>query len=167
MSKNEIAIIVDENNTQIGSEPRSKMRKLGLIHRATYILVFNSKKEIFVQKRTKTKDVYPGYYDVVSGGVVTAGETYDESAKRELEEEVGIKDVPLFELFEFFFKESKMKVWGKAYSCSYEGDIILQEEEVESGSFMNLDEVILKSKYEKYCPDGIYVLKRYLEDKRK
>jgi len=42
MSPNETVIIVDENNKEIGTEPRSKMRELGLIHRATYILVFNS-----------------------------------------------------------------------------------------------------------------------------
>jgi 8-oxo-dGTP pyrophosphatase MutT (NUDIX family) len=163
MSKNELEIIVDENNKEIGTEPRFKMRKLGLIHRATYILVFNPEQKIFVQKRTKTKDVYPGYYDVVSGGVVTVGETYDESAKRELEEELGIMNIPLSELFEFFFAEGKMKVWGKAFSCFYNGDIILQEEEVESGSFMSVDEVISKSTYDKFCPDGLYVLNRYLK----
>jgi 8-oxo-dGTP pyrophosphatase MutT (NUDIX family) len=163
MSKNELVIIVDENNKEIGTEPRFKMRKLGLIHRATYILVYNLEQEIFVQKRTNTKDVYPGYYDVVSGGVVTVGETYDESAKRELEEELGIMNIPLSELFEFFFAEGKMKVWGKAYSCFYNGAIILQKEEVESGSFMSVNEVILKSKCEKFCPDGLYVLNRYLK----
>ena len=163
MSQNEIVIIVDENNKEIGAEPRSKMRQLGLIHRATYILVFNSQKEIFVQKRTKSKDVYPGFYDVVSGGVVTIGESYDESAKRELEEEMGIKNIPLFELFDFFFKDGIMKIWGKAYYCFFDGDIILQEEEVESGSFMSIDEVISKSKDKQFCPDGLYVLKRYLK----
>ena len=163
MSKNELVVIVDEKNREIGAAPRFKMRMLGIIHRATYILVFNSEQEIFVQKRTKTKDVYPGYYDVVSGGVVTVGETYDESAKRELEEELGIMNIPLSELFVFFFAEGKMKVWGKAYSCFYNGNIILQKEEVESGSFMSVDEVILKSKYDKFCPDGLYVLNRYLK----
>ena len=163
MSKTEIVVIVDEKNNEVGTEPRYKMRKLGLNHRATYILVFNSQHEIFVQKRTKTKDVYPGYFDVVSGGVVTVAETYDESAERELKEELGIIDVPLSELFEFFFAEGKMKIWGKAYSCFYEGDICLQTEEVESGIFMPVNEVISKSKYEAFCPDGLYVLNRYLK----
>ncbi len=167
MNNNEIVIIVDENNKEIRTEPRSKMRNLGLIHRATYILVFNSQQEIFVQKRTKAKDVYSGYYDVVSGGVVTAGESYDESAKRELDEELGIRDVPLSGLFQFFFKDGKMKVWGKAYTCFYDGTIILQKEEIESGSFMKIDEVILQSKNGQFCPDGIYVLERYLKDIRK
>ncbi len=58
------------------------MRKENLIHRATYILVFNSKGELFLQKRTKTKDVYPGYYDPVAGGVVTIGEDCETFAKK-------------------------------------------------------------------------------------
>ncbi|NIR17298.1 MAG: NUDIX domain-containing protein, partial [Desulfobacterales bacterium] len=71
-----------------------------LPHRATYILVFNSGGELYVQKRTQTKDVFPGYYDVAAGGVVLAGESYEEGAVRELLEELGIRGTPLEELFD-------------------------------------------------------------------
>lgn len=164
MSENEIVVIVDENNMEIGEETRLKMRKLRLIHRATYILVFNPACKIFVQKRTKTKDVYPGYFDVVSGGVVIAGETYEESAKRELTEELGIKNESLTQLFDFFFEDENNRVWGRAYLCFNDGKIILQEEEVESGEFISIDEILSKSRHGPYCPDGLYVLKRYLKD---
>ena len=49
---------------------------LALPHRSTYVLVFNSQGDLYVQKRTLTKDVFPGYFDVAAGGVVLAGETY-------------------------------------------------------------------------------------------
>lgn len=164
ISREEIVTIVDEQNRKIGAEPRYRMRELGLIHRATYILVFNSQKKIYVQKRTKTKDVFPGFYDVAPGGVVIAGETYHESAARELEEELGIKNVPLTHLFEFFYKDGKMKIWGSAYCCIYDGKIILQKEEVESGDFYKIDEALLMSEQQPFTPDGIYVLKRYLKN---
>ena len=73
--RNEIVQIVDENNTEIAAVSRWLMREQQLIHRASYILVFNRAGELFVQKRTMTKDVYPGYYDIAAGGVVLAGES--------------------------------------------------------------------------------------------
>ena len=82
--------IVDDENRVVGSVLRREMRSRRLPHRATYILVFNSGGELFVQKRTMTKDVFPGYYDVAAGGVVLAGEGYMEGAVRELAEEMGI-----------------------------------------------------------------------------
>ncbi|MGD2272028.1 MAG: NUDIX hydrolase YfcD [Desulfobacterales bacterium] len=161
----EIVAIVDENNHLIGSAPRSEMRAKGLPHRAAYILVFNSNGRLYVQKRTPSKDIYPGYYDVAAGGVVAAGEAYEESARRELEEEMGIRDVSLTHLFDFFHRDAGNRVWGRAYSCVYDGDIILQQEEVESGSFRDLEAVLESSRYESYTPDGLYVLYRYLDQK--
>jgi len=107
----EIVAIVDEKNNVIGAESRSTMRSKGLIYRASYILVFNSKEQIFVQKRTLTKDVYPGYYDVATGGVVLAEETYEESAERELEEELGIRGVALTQFFDFYYQQPFLNWW--------------------------------------------------------
>jgi 8-oxo-dGTP pyrophosphatase MutT (NUDIX family) len=162
MGKDEIVVIVDENNNIVGTELRSEMRARGLAHRATYILVFNSKGLLFVQKRTPTKDIYPGYYDVATGGVVLAGEAYGESAERELEEELGIRDVALTNLFDFYYQEAANRVWGRAYQCIYDGKIVLQQEEVESGGFRKVDEVLKSSEHEPFTPDGMYVLRRYL-----
>lgn len=162
--QDEIVVIVDKNNKIIGSEPRSKMRKLGLRHRATFILVFSSTGELFVQKRTKTKDVYPGYYDVVTGGVVVKGESYKKSAARELGEELGVKDVVLTQLFDFYFEDSRNSVWGRVYVCRCDGPFVLQKEEVESGCFSSVEEILLRSEHEPFTPDSLYVLKRYLKE---
>lgn len=99
---NEKVTIVDRHNRIVGSASRYEMRKKGLIHRAAYSLVFNSQKELFVHKRTPTKDIYPGYYDIAAGGVVLAHESYEESARRELAEELGIKKKKLESHFDFF-----------------------------------------------------------------
>lgn len=57
----ELVEIVDRDNTSLGAVTRAIMRQQNLIHRACYVLVFNRKGELFIQKRTMTKDVYPGY----------------------------------------------------------------------------------------------------------
>ena len=161
---NEIVLIVDRDNMETGSAPRHEMRSKGLPHRATYILVFNSRGELFVQKRTMGKDIYPGYYDIAAGGVVLAGESYDESAERELAEELGITGATLIPHFIFFHDEGKNQVWGRVYSCTYDGEMTLQAEEVESGFFAVPEEVLARSAKEEFTPDGVYVLRRYLED---
>ena len=163
--EDEIVLIVNEKNKVTGSAPRHEMRAKGLPHRAAYILVFNSTGELFVQKRTMSKDIYPGYYDIAAGGVVLAGESYDESARRELEEELGIRDTELTAHFTFLYEEGSNRVWGRVYSCTWDGPMTLQAEEVENGFFMTPKLVLALSEKEPFTPDGIYVLKRYLESK--
>jgi len=162
-SAQELVTIVDEENNEITAVQRREMRAGRLIHRATYILVFNSGGELYVQKRTQIKDVFPGYYDVAAGGVVLSGETYDEGAERELAEELGIRGAPLTPLFDFFYEDETIRLWGRAFSCVHDGEMVLQEEEVESGSFMNVDEVFRLAETEPFTPDCLYVLQRHLD----
>ncbi len=161
-SADEVVIIVDEENNEVGAVPRWEMRAGRLPHRATYILVFNSQGELCVQKRTQTKDVFPGYYDVAAGGVVLAGESYEEGAVRELAEELGIRGTPLARLFDFYYENKYIRLWGRAFSCVYDGNLVLQEEEIESGTFMKVDEVQRLAETEPFTPDCLHVLRRHL-----
>jgi 8-oxo-dGTP pyrophosphatase MutT (NUDIX family) len=160
-AEEEVVVIVDEDNNEVGAVPRSEMRAGRLPHRATYILVFNSKGELFLQKRTETKDVYPGYYDVAAGGVVLAGESYEEGAERELGEELGIRKVTLTQLFDFYYEDKHISLWGRAYSCVHDGHLVLQEEEVESGEFMKVEDVLRLAESKAFTPDCLYVLRRH------
>jgi 8-oxo-dGTP pyrophosphatase MutT (NUDIX family) len=160
----EIVAIVDEHNTVVGAVPRREMRAKRLPHRSTYILVFNSRDELYIQKRTMTKDVFPGYYDTAAGGVILAGESYEQGAERELEEEMGIRGVPLTLLFDFYFEDEHTRLWGRAFSCRYDGEVVLQAEEVESGAFASLADVLRRVETEPFTPDGLHVLRRYLDE---
>jgi 8-oxo-dGTP pyrophosphatase MutT (NUDIX family) len=158
----EIIVIVDEHNQIVGAAPRREMRAMRLPHRSTYVLVFNSYSELYVQKRTLTKDVFPGYFDVAAGGVVLAGETYEQGAARELEEEMGIRSILLNRLFEFYFEDEHTRLWGCAFACVYDGAVVLQEAEVESGAFVPVSDILRRAETEPFTPDGMYVLQRYL-----
>ncbi|MEW6299829.1 MAG: NUDIX hydrolase YfcD [Thermodesulfobacteriota bacterium] len=158
----EIVTIVDAHNTVVGAVPRRQMRANNLPHRSTYILVFTPRGELYVQKRTLTKDVFPGYYDPVAGGVVLAGESYEQGAVRELEEEMGIRNTPLTWLFDFYFENEHTRVWGGTFSCVYEGPLALQTEEIESVTLMTPEEVVRRAAAEPFTPDGLYVVRRYL-----
>jgi isopentenyl-diphosphate delta-isomerase len=161
-ARNERVIIVDDNNAVVGAAPRHEMRAKRLPHRATFILVFDSKDRILVQKRTDTKDVYPGYYDLAAGGVVTEGESYDESALREAAEELGIHGVPLESRFDFYFEDPGNRCFGRVYSCVCDGPFTLQPEEVVSVEFFGLSDV-LDGRIEPLTPDTLEALRRYLQ----
>lgn len=163
-SENEIVAIVDRENYIVGSATRYKMRSEGLIHRATYVLVFDSQGRLFVHKRTTSKDIYPGFYDIAAGGVVLAEESYEESAQRELGEELGIFTAILRFHFDNFFEDAGNRVWGRIFSCIYEGPMVLQKEEVESGFFMDVTDIHNFAKKEPFTPDGLIILKRMGEN---
>lgn len=162
----EIVTIVDEHNTVVGAAPRREMRAKNLPHRSTYILVFNARGELYVQKRTPSKDVFPGYHDPATGGVILAGESYEQGAVRELAEEMGIGNVALTWLFDFYFADERTRVWGGTFSCVYDGPLVLQEEEVESVTLMTPEEILRRAETELFTPDGLYVVRRYLEHRK-
>ncbi len=161
----EVVPIIDREDKIVDQVPRSVMRSQGLRHRVTYIFVFDSTGKIFVQKRTDTKDLYPGYFDLAAGGVVCVGESYEESALREAEEELGIRDQPLQSHFKFYFEEAGNRCWGKVFSCIHDGPFELQKEEVASGEFVDIDRV-LGGEITPITPDTLAVLRRYLEEQR-
>ena len=86
----EIFDVVNERDEVIDRQPRSEVHRLGLKHRAVHVLVFNSRGETFLQKRSMTKDREPGKWDSSTSGHVDSGEDYDACAVRELREEIGL-----------------------------------------------------------------------------
>jgi len=156
----ELVEIVDRDNTPIGAVTRRIMRQQNLIHRASYILVFNRQGQLFIQKRTATKDIYPGYWDLAAGGVVQAGETYLESAARELREELGVAGGKLKHLFDQYFEDEHNKVWGRIFTCVHNGPFTLQAEEIDYGRFIPLSEIEALHRSEPVTPDGMALLRR-------
>lgn len=90
----ELLPIVDENDEVIGTEKRGIIHAKRLLHRAVHVLVFNSKGELYIQQRALTKDAAPGKWDSSSSGHVDHGESYFDSAVRELDEELNINTIP-------------------------------------------------------------------------
>jgi isopentenyldiphosphate isomerase len=163
MAAAELVDVVDAADRVVGRVTRAEMRAQKLRHRATYILVFNAQGQLFVHRRSATKDIYPSYYDVAVGGVVGAGESYDEGARRELAEELGVTSAPLRPILRFQYEDADNRVNGRVYSCAYDGALALQAEEIDSGEWLDLDVVLERTRRRPFCPDGIEALLRYLD----
>ena len=122
--------LVDARNRPCGSAWRAQMRRFRFWHRATYIVVRNARGEICVQRRTLTKEVFPGGLDLAAGGVVGAGEAEHLAARRELAEELGIRGVPLRPAGGFIHAEGGNHIFGSLFLVDHDGPLALQAEEV-------------------------------------
>ena len=161
-SDRELVTWVDEADRVLGALPRAELRERGLIGRCTFILLFNSAGELCVHRRTLSKAIYPGYWDVAAGGMVQAGEDYPESAARELEEELGIAGVALREHGRFFFDEPDNRLWCGVFSAVSDAPLVLQPEEVLEARFIAPAEALREALELPYCPDSLEALRRYL-----
>jgi isopentenyldiphosphate isomerase len=85
----ELFDVVDESDGVIGQAPRGEVHARKLNHRAVHVLIHNAAGRLFLQKRSMTKDTFPGGWDSSCSGHVDAGETYGAAALRELGEELG------------------------------------------------------------------------------
>ena len=141
LSSQEIVMVVDDENRPVAELPRHRMRSENLPHRATYIFIFDRRGRVLVQRRTAIKDMYPGCYDLAAGGVVAAGESYEENAKREAEEELGIRDTALVAKLDFYYEDAHNRCFGRVFTCVHEGPFTLQAEEVESVAFHTVEEI--------------------------
>ncbi len=156
----ELVDVVDEENRVIDAVPRRVMRDRRMLHRCTYVLVRDSPGRLYVHRRTQTKDVYPGFLDVTAGGVNAAGESYDDGARREVGEELGVVAEPVFRFLHRYDGPSG-HVWGAAYDVVWDGAIRWQPEEVVWGEFVALGEVDAMIARERFCPDGLEVFERW------
>lgn len=137
----EMVALCDDQGRVVGSAPRSVMRARNLRHAATGILVTNSAGEVYVHRRTDTKDVYPGHHDFAAGGVVAAGETPLVCAERELAEELGISGVPLVPAGETDYADDHVSFHAWLYTVTWDGPIRHQPSEVAWGAWVSRDEV--------------------------
>lgn len=177
MSRKELVYVVDGLDKVIATMPREEANRKKLRTRATIILVFNSKDEILVTKRSKSKRANPNLWEIGQGGVVNAHETYTENASRELEEEVGLKrsESDLKYLFDYQFSSNVMNYNSKVFSCRFnqdKEDIILQKDEIQEGKFLSYLKLTqeVKKTPEKFTSDSTDFLKvydKYMKEKIK
>jgi isopentenyldiphosphate isomerase len=154
---------IDEAGATLESLPRSEIRRRNLLHRVSATFVFHPDGRLFVHRRTETKDVYPGLYDVAVGGTVVSGETFEENACRELGEELGVKGAVLYRLFSHRFQDRSSNSLTEVFASVTEGPFRLQPEEVSEGSWMKLEEITPLIAAAKICPDSVQAWRLYLK----
>lgn len=134
----EIFDVVNERNEVIGQAPRSEVHRKGLLHRAVHVLVYNAAGQLFLQKRSLSKETDPGTWDSSAAGHVDAGESYETCAVREVGEELGVQlpEVPELILSLDACPQTGME-FVRVYRTFHEGPFVLHPEEIETGDWFS------------------------------
>jgi isopentenyldiphosphate isomerase len=157
--------IVNERDEVIGRALRNEVHARGLLHRAVHVLVFNSCGEIFLQKRSTKKDRQPGVWDSSCSGHVDSGEDYDETAVRELGEEIGLHlAAPPQRLFKIDACEETDAEFVWVYRCENEGPFKLHPDEIEAGDWFAPERVSkwVEEKPQDFAMAFVFIWKKFL-----
>lgn len=128
--------IVDTEDSVIGKQTRQETHTQKLRHRAVHIFIFNKKGELFLQRRSRWKDVAPLLWDSSAAGHVNAGQDYDQTASRELQEELGIS-APLSFIKRIAASEDTGQEFVAFYHGTHEGPFRLPPTEIECGEWFH------------------------------
>lgn len=138
----EIFDVVNDHDEVIGRLPRAEVHRRNLKHRAVHVLVFNGAGQIFLQKRSMRKDMWPGAWDSSASGHLDSGEDYDACAARELREEIGLRVTePPRRLFKIDACEETGMEFVWLYRLEHEGPFALDPREVERGEWFDAEHV--------------------------
>jgi isopentenyldiphosphate isomerase len=138
----EIFDVVNDRDEVVGQAPRSEVHRRRLAHRAVHVLIWNSRGQVFLQKRSRLKDCFPGVWDSSASGHLDRGEEYDACAVREVHEELGVhlERAPA-RLFKVAACPDTGHEFVWVYQCEHEGPFELHPEEIERGGWFEADEV--------------------------
>ncbi|MFI7387987.1 NUDIX hydrolase [Streptomyces sp. NPDC049813] len=164
----EILDIVDDQDRVVGQAPRGEVYANHWRHRAVFVLARDPAGRIFVHRRTTTKLVFPGRYDMFVGGVVGTGESYDAAALREAEEELGVSGLPApAPLFKFLYEGEDAEAhggggswWSYVYEVTCDLPVRPQAEEIDWHAFLPPEELERRLGEWPWTPDGLAAYER-------
>jgi isopentenyl-diphosphate delta-isomerase type 1 len=160
--KKELFYWVDENDKELGSisreEAHSGSRK---IHRSIYALLVNDLDQILLQKRSKLKDTYPGYWTVSTSGHVTYGQTYEQALINEVQEEIGIDPKEYTLITNMYIQSDKEREISKIYLVEYNNEKIkIDKTEIETVEWVDIKNLKSFEEKNKITPAGRQALQK-------
>ncbi len=131
--------VVDENDNVIGKASRIACHvNNSLIHRSVVVLLYDSNNQVFLTKRKENKTEYPGALDSSAAGHARSGESYEQSAERELQEELGVSGVEIKKIGKFNCFTASEREIVCVFACKFDGEP--RPKEAASGRFYTLKE---------------------------
>jgi isopentenyldiphosphate isomerase len=151
----ELVDVVGPDGAVLGTVTRAEMRAGRLRHRCTFVLVRNTAGQVLVHRRSESKDMWPGRWDLACGGVVTAGEEWGPAACRELAEEVGVTGVDLDPLGEGEYADDDVDEVARVYGVTWDGPVRFTDGEVVEAHWVDLDELRRLLDTRPFVPDSV------------
>lgn len=134
--------LVDEEGKIIGKAPRGAVHgNPDLLHPVVHLHIFNKNGQIYLQKRSRNKDVQPGKWDTAVGGHINSGEDVLSALKREAFEELGVKSETFQPLYRYVMRNNLESELVHTFKLIYNGPFKINRDEIEFGRFWRLAEV--------------------------
>lgn len=152
----ELVDVVDEHDRVVGVVTRADMRARRLRHRTVAIVVTDGSGRLLAHRRSLDKDVWPDRWDIAAGGVLAAGETYDDGARRELAEELGVS-VGLDELVAIgsgAYEDDDVAEIAHVYRVVHTGPFRFADGEVVEARWVDRAELDALRASESFVPDS-------------
>lgn len=154
---------VDENGNITGAISRGEAHNGSkILHPVVHLHVFNSKGELYLQRRPKWKDIQPGKWDTATGGHIDLGENVGQALVREVREELGITSFTPSFLGQYIFESQCERELIYAYKTLYDGDITPDSEELDGGRFWTKQEITANMGKNIFTPNFETEYKRFL-----
>lgn len=139
-------ILVNENDEEVGHLDKSSCHDGdGVLHRAFSLFVFNPRGELLLQRRSRTKRLWPLFWSNSCCSHPRRGETMEEAVHRRLQQELGL-DAKLEYLYKFQYSAQYEDAGSERELCSvYAGrtdaEPQVNRNEIESWRFVSLDKL--------------------------
>ena len=135
--------VVDKEGNTIGKALRSVCHdgKSMLLHPVVHLHLFNTRGELFLQKRARTKDIQPGKWDTSVGGHISPGETPDMALIREAGEELGLNSFVPEYLGKYVWESSRERELVNSFSTISDEIPVINKDEIEEGRYWTLKEI--------------------------
>ena len=153
--------LVNEMGETIGKATRKECHSGSKqLHPVIHLHIFNDAGELYLQKRSMTKDIQPGKWDTAVGGHIDYGETVEEALRREVREEVGITAFTPQFITRYVFESAIEKELVNTFRTIYNGEIKPDTEELDGGRFWSLKEIKSKLGENMFTPNFEQEFKR-------
>lgn len=140
-NEREIFPVVDREGLTVGKATRGECHNGShLLHPVVHLHVFNSKGELYLQRRPDWKDIQPGKWDTAVGGHVDYGESTADALRREVREELGITEFEPVFMDSYIFESERESEYVNVYRTVYDGEV-RPSDELDGGRFWPLAEI--------------------------
>lgn len=154
--------VVDENDNVIGKAEKGDIYKNGLRHRIVHILIFDKKGRMALQLRSRNVSFCPEHWSTAVGGHVQSGESYEQAALREFNEELGASSKLVFLFKDYYEAEGTPSKFLATFKTVYEAEFNIDKEVVEKVCYFDLNEIThMVNSGEKFHPELKFILRKH------
>lgn len=160
----EVVERVDAQDRVLGPVSRRDAVREGWLHRVAVVVCHDEQGRILVHRRAEQVPRFPGLHEVGIGGAVGVGESYEQAAARELEEELGVSAAVRFR-FKFLNRSGLSPHWLGVCDAVIPRAVTLDSREVAWHGWLSESELPRIFQERTFTPDSREIRDRYFADR--